>query len=199
VDLSSVDRILAKVGHHPPDLDRAALAQRLSGINANYRAARDVRTTPKKRQERNAKAIKMAKALMGLVAEIMEERQAFEPAQPHFANLQHLLSWLGVVTGTKDGEVGKEVARVDPAPVLTELAESDLSANEQLVSLLSRVYEDFFHEEAGFTHSDVTESDTGPFIDFAEAGLAELGVVNFSRASIARALTEARGKRRRNR
>jgi hypothetical protein len=118
----------------------------------------------------------MAKALTELVTEIMEEREAIEPAQPHFANLQHLIFYLE-----------------NEPPILTAIAQSDLSAAEYLIFLLCKAYEHFWPEKrAGYSTNPTTWAKSGPFIRFAEAAIAELEIERITPARIAAAVAKVR-------
>jgi hypothetical protein len=180
IDLAAIDRVLDAVGHHPIDLDRAKLAERLGRIARHYRGAQEIRTRPADRQKLKTQIVTRAKELRELV-----DRYGITnyPPQRHSSNLDYLIQ------------------DIENEPMfLADIAASDFSANEYLVSMLQAAFEQFFCEAATYTRDQYAERVKGAFIDFAEA-VIQMFKVSFSREAIARALSKTRkvrgqGKRR---
>jgi hypothetical protein len=178
----NLNRILAAAGSVPADLDREQLLKDLDGIRSLYRTSVERRDAPAKQAQRNRKIIKIARNLQLLIEGWRLKRHR---AARYHTTLEQLIA--DAENEFPDGL----------APRLGALGKRQISAFEHLVGLMLReTYELHFKVKARFTNDPYSEETHGPFIDFAEAALSELGITNsgvpYSRRSIAAALSKVR-------
>jgi len=175
LDLAAVDRIASAAGISSIDeKKRKELLADLEGICSLHRTGVDARYKPAEHKDRLLRITAMAKRLMSLIKK--------EPWLAHHnAALSRLID---------------EAERDMPLRLTAVLSIQQTSAFENLVGLLQRTFEKYFNLSAGYTKNDIEETVSGPFIDFAQAALCEMGInkdgIPYARNSIANALTMVR-------
>jgi len=166
-----IDAIVARVAALPPDgIDKAELAADLEAAFSAYQKADELHRLGAWRK-RKAKDLKLAEEL---VLRLGDFRYGREPV----LNAQRIVraicarkpsAWLHRVLGVEEG-----------------------SALDNLVGRgLATIFQNHFQRRAGYTRDPYDDLIKGPFIDFAEVALAQLGIPH-PRPAIARALD--RGK-----
>jgi hypothetical protein len=208
IGVASVDRILAAVGHHPPDLDRAQLAKRLGEIRAHHRAAQSLRFKPAKRRK---DAERLCEDLLK-----MKERVEKHLASPSLLAFSSYPPWkYGATFDRMIADIAEDIENEElmhriaiarnPDPTApyappyrhrarTDIAKSHLSETEYLIFLLSKAFEIFFEkDDAGYSTNPITGAKYGPFLRFAETAIAELGIERIKPERISRAVAKIRG------
>ena len=179
MDAAGIDRIVAAVGDYPVDLDRAELAADLERIGRLHRAGVDLRNAPAERRRDSNEVVEAAEHLKSLIEDDGRDRRHL---RQYSAMLDRLIA---------------DAAREASPRLDSPLRAYDPSAFESTVESLARTYNVHFGEAAGYAaHPDDLVPLHGPFIDFAEAALEELGITNagapYERTAIATALAKAR-------
>jgi hypothetical protein len=205
IGVASVDRILAAVGLHPSDLDRAQLAKRLGEIRALYHAAQSLRSKPAKRRKDAERLCEDLLKMKERVEKHMASRARlmFSPPWEHSFAFDRAIA--DIAEDIEDEELMHRIAvarNPDPtAPYAppyrhrarTVIAKSSLSETEYLIFLLSKAFELFFDKDnAGYSTNPITGAKYGPFLRFAEAAIAELGIERIKPERISRAVATIR-------
>ncbi len=176
LDESAIDRILKAVGRVPNDLDKQELRSDLEGVSTLHLTGKRLRDAPAKRRKRLKRTAAAAKKLALLLETFSDEVEKSRLRRCR-KEVDGLVAYIERGSGS--------LAKV--------LGVKETTALENLVGrgLWSTFKNHFGVPKSKYTkdhHKDVVR---GPFIDFAEAALKELGITVWSRPVSRQAIADA--------
>ena len=177
LDLASVDRIIAAVDWEgrplPEPLDREEILRVLENIMSLYHKCGDFEPRPRNKPPESNKIVKTATTLKQLI-------ELDDVLKAHVAALDELIS---------------DVTFKYPKNFTNLIGIDKVSAFEKSCRVYAQniIPRGFSKARTTYTKDDHKEKITGPFIDFAEAAIREMGITNsgipYARSSIAIAST----------
>jgi hypothetical protein len=178
----NIDAIVAAAGNFPPDLDCDELAADLEGIASLWVAGADLRRDPKRRTRDVNRTIDALKRATDFIEKLTHEGDI--RLRRHIPTLERIIA---------------DVQSPFPSKQKDLLGVERVSAFENAVSMLKTTFERHFKAPAGYTKDPLTGAISGPFIEFADVALREIGALLKSRgislgertrAALANALTK---------
>ena len=178
-DRAALDRILEAIQEHvSADLDKDRLLSHLRKTVQLYAAGLMMRKQPAKERQRGDRIVKKAREIKALLEQ--NPPLILEPRTIYYRQLDDLIA--------KINDFRRFAAQYGD-----RLGLGERSAFEDLILRLQRMFEAHFGIKHKYTKQPDSDEVAGPFIDFAEAALKELGINNsgnpYSRRAIADALT----------
>jgi hypothetical protein len=168
---ASIARVLKAVGDIPAELDRQELLSDLMGTLSLYRTGVGMRHAPRAREERfdrAVRALEYAKSQIEADYVLVRDRSALDRV------IEHIREVAAVPTGLRDF-----------------LQVHDSSAFDNLIRMLLSTFKKHFPDRTIY-RKDLDGEIHGPFIDFVESALNELGITNYSRKYIAETVRKIR-------
>ena len=169
--------------HIPTNLDKAQLLAALTNATHLYIAGMLMRQQPAKQHRRGNKVIATARRLKLLLDDGQNPPVTYQSPSLYCEALDHLVA---------------DVERLQQHAVQysSNLGLGERSAFEQLCMHLQKIFETHFGIKHRYTKAPDSCEVEGLVIDFIEATLKELGVLNSGKPYSRRAIADAFGRRR---